>query len=61
VAQKADVSVSRAAELLAAAGDSVRTAIVMSRAGVDRASAEQMLDAAGGRVAAALEKAKQHG
>ena len=61
VARKADVSVSRAAELLAAAGDSVRTAIVMSRAGVDRASAEQMLDAAGGRVAAALEKAKQHG
>jgi N-acetylmuramic acid 6-phosphate etherase len=55
VAKAAEVSGERAEELLAASGDSVRTAIVMQRAGVDRASAERMLEAAGGRVAAALE------
>jgi VWFA-related protein len=38
--------------------DSVRAAIVMQRAGVDRASAERLLEAAGGRVAAALEMKK---
>src|SRR5947199_1987648 len=36
VAQAADVSGDRAAELLAAAGDSVRAAIVMERSKVDR-------------------------
>jgi N-acetylmuramic acid 6-phosphate etherase len=55
VGKAAGVSVERAAELLAAAGDSVRAAIVMERAKVDRAAAERMLADAGGRVAAALE------
>jgi N-acetylmuramic acid 6-phosphate etherase len=57
IARAAGVSNERATELLAAAGDSVRVAIVMSRAGVDRAAAERFLQAAGGRVTAALEKA----
>jgi N-acetylmuramic acid 6-phosphate etherase len=56
VASAADVSAERASELLAAAGDSVRTAIVMGRAGVDRQSAERMLEAAGGRIADALKR-----
>jgi N-acetylmuramic acid 6-phosphate etherase len=60
VARAAGVSGDRAAELLAAAGDSVRVAIVMERGKVDRAAAERMLAASGGRVAAALETAK-HG
>jgi N-acetylmuramic acid 6-phosphate etherase len=58
VARAAGVSGERAAELLAAAGDSVRAAIVMGRAGLDRAAAERMLASAGGRVAVALEIAK---
>jgi len=56
VAKAAEVSDDRAKELLAAGGDNVRVAIVMSRAGVDRAAAERLLNDAGGRVAAALEK-----
>jgi N-acetylmuramic acid 6-phosphate etherase len=56
VAQTAGVTAGRAAELLAAAGDSVRAAIVMERAQVDLATAERMLAASGGRVAAALKK-----
>jgi N-acetylmuramic acid 6-phosphate etherase len=60
VAAAAGVSSERAAELLAAAGDSVRAAVVMERAKVDRAEAERALAASGGRVAAALEMAK-HG
>jgi N-acetylmuramic acid 6-phosphate etherase len=54
VATAAGVSDARAAELLAVAGDSVRVAIVMERAHVDRAVAERRLVDAGGRVAAAL-------
>ena len=54
VAKAAGVSEERAAELLAASGDSVRVAIVMQRAGVERQSAERLLDAAGGRISAAL-------
>jgi N-acetylmuramic acid 6-phosphate etherase len=54
VGRAAGVTRDRAAELLAAAGDSVRVAIVMERAKVDRAAAERMLEEAGGRVAAAL-------
>jgi N-acetylmuramic acid 6-phosphate etherase len=60
VAAAAGVSSERAAELLAAAGDSVRAAVVMERAKVDRAEAEMALAASGGRVAAALEMAR-HG
>jgi N-acetylmuramic acid 6-phosphate etherase len=55
VAAAAEVSQERAVELLASAGDSVRVAIVMARAGVDRAEAERMLEASGGRVGIALE------
>jgi N-acetylmuramic acid 6-phosphate etherase len=56
VAKAAGVSEERAGELLAVSGDSVRIAIVMQRAGVERATAERLLEAAGGRVATALEK-----
>lgn len=58
VAQAAGVDYARAGELLGAAGNHVRTAIVMARAGVGRADAERLLQAAGGRVSAAL---GQHG
>jgi N-acetylmuramic acid 6-phosphate etherase len=54
VAQGAGVGAERAAELLAASGDRVRTAIVMGKAGVSREEAERRLAAAGGRVARAL-------
>jgi N-acetylmuramic acid 6-phosphate etherase len=60
IAQAAGVSSERAVDLLLASGDSVRAAIVMERARVDRAAAERMLAAAGGRVAVALEIAR-HG
>ena len=54
IAQGAGVSAERAAELLTASGNRVRTAIVMGRAGVSREEAERRLSAAGGRVARAL-------
>lgn len=54
IARAAGVSYERAAELLVAAGNSVRTAIVMARAGVDRGEAERRLAAARGRVSEAL-------
>jgi N-acetylmuramic acid 6-phosphate etherase len=54
VAQAAGVSDARAAELLAEGGQSVRTAIVMAKAGVGREEAERRLAAAGGRVSQAL-------
>jgi N-acetylmuramic acid 6-phosphate etherase len=60
VAQAAAVSEERASELLAAAGDNVRTAIVMARAGADRVSAEQRLTAARGRISEALRES-DHG
>jgi N-acetylmuramic acid 6-phosphate etherase len=44
----------QASMLLRSAGDSVRTAIVMSKRGVDRGEAERLLAAAGNRVSAAL-------
>jgi N-acetylmuramic acid 6-phosphate etherase len=56
IAQAAGVSYERAGELLAAAGNSVRTAIVMARAGVNRVDAEQRLAQAKGRVSEALKK-----
>jgi N-acetylmuramic acid 6-phosphate etherase len=56
IAQASGVSYERAGELLAAAGNSVRTAIVMARAGVDRADAERRLAQANGRVSEALKK-----
>src|ERR1051326_8802217 len=54
IAQAAGVSHERAGELLGAAGNRVRTAIVMGKAGVAREEAERRLAAAGGRVARAL-------
>jgi N-acetylmuramic acid 6-phosphate etherase len=54
IAEASGVTYERAGELLEAAGGSVRTAIVMSRLGLDRASAEARLAQAGGRVSEAL-------
>ncbi len=55
VSQACGIPIERAATLLEAAGDSVRTAIVMGKAGVGREEAERRLAEAGGRVSAALE------
>jgi N-acetylmuramic acid 6-phosphate etherase len=60
VARAAEVPDERAGELLAAAGNNVRTAIVMARAGVDRATAEQRLMSARGRISEALRE-ENHG
>jgi N-acetylmuramic acid 6-phosphate etherase len=54
VAQAAEVSYQRAGELLAQSGGSVRTAIVMAKAGIGREEAERRLAVAGGRVSKAL-------
>ncbi len=56
VAQAAGVSYQRAGELLAAAGNSVRTAILMGKSGLDREEAERRLAESGGRIAQALAK-----
>jgi N-acetylmuramic acid 6-phosphate etherase len=60
IASAAKVSNERAGELLAEAGDNVRVAIVMGRLNVDRAWAEQRLDAARGRVSEAVRES-DHG
>ena len=54
VAQAAGVSPERARELLAESGMSVRTAIVMGKAGIAREEAERRLAASHGRVRQAL-------
>ncbi len=54
VSRAADVPMERAAELLADAGDNVRVAILMAKAGVDRQEAARRLEAAGGRISRAL-------
>ena len=54
VAQAAGVSYSRAGELLAAAGNSVRTAILMGKSGMSREQAERRLAETGGRISKAL-------
>jgi len=54
IAAAADVSYERAGDLLEAAGYSVRAAILMGKAGVDRSEAERRLAAAGGRISKAL-------
>lgn len=54
VAQAAGVDYRRAAGLLAAAGDNVRAAILMGKAGLDREEAERRLASARGRIAQAL-------
>src|SRR5689334_4595615 len=56
IAMAAGVSYDRAGQMLMAAGNSVRTAIVMARAGVDRAEAERRLATAGGRITESLQK-----
>lgn len=54
ISQAAGVDYDRASELLGAANNVVRTAIVMAKTGVDREEAERRLAAAGGRVSQAL-------
>ena len=54
IEQAAGVSRSRAAELLEAAGRSVRTAIVMEKTHTSREDAETRLSRAGGRIREAL-------
>jgi N-acetylmuramic acid 6-phosphate etherase len=62
VAAQTAVSYDRAGELLDAAGQNVRAAILMGRAGCSREQAERLLAESGGRVALALSKAQQlHG
>ena len=57
VAQAAKVSYERAGELLPAAGNNVRTAILMAKTGAGREEAERRLAEAGGRISTALAKA----
>jgi N-acetylmuramic acid 6-phosphate etherase len=52
--QATGVPYQQAGELLEQAGGSVRTAIVMAKAGLGREQAEQRLAAAGGRVKEAI-------
>ena len=54
VSEAGNVDPGRAEELLDEANGSVRTAIVMARRKVGRAEAEQLLEATGGRISAAL-------
>jgi N-acetylmuramic acid 6-phosphate etherase len=54
VARAVGVTYESAGELLAAAGNSVRAAIVMGKMGVDRETAERRLADAGGRISEAL-------
>src|ERR1017187_9577502 len=59
VARGAGVSPERAIELLAESGMSVRTAILMGKAGIAREEAERRLAASGGRVRQALGEVRQ--
>lgn len=59
IAEAAAVSYETAGELLQKAGGSVKVAIVMARLVVDRAGAEALLAAAGGRVGEALQAVKE--
>lgn len=54
VAEAADVPLDQAADVLARAGDDIRTAIVMARAGVDADVAREAVRRHGGRVRDAL-------
>ena len=54
IRQATGVSAERAAQLLAAAGNSVRTAIVMEKKNVAREEAERLLAQAAGRIREAL-------
>jgi N-acetylmuramic acid 6-phosphate etherase len=57
VAEAAGISYERAGQMLEEAGNNVRTAILMARAGISRDEADRRLAAAGGRISRAL----QHG
>jgi N-acetylmuramic acid 6-phosphate etherase len=54
IARATGVTYERSGELLAASGNSVRTAIVMGKLGFDREQAEERLERAGGRISEAL-------
>ena len=54
IRQATGVSAERAAELLAAGGNSVRTAIIMEKTKTSRGEAERLLAQAGGRIREAL-------
>jgi N-acetylmuramic acid 6-phosphate etherase len=54
IAHATGASYAEAGELLAASGNSVRTAIVMGKLGFNRAQAEERLARAGGRISEAL-------
>ncbi len=60
IARAAGVPNEQAGELLAAAGNNVRVAIVMARTGIDRIQAERKLAAVQGRVSEALQ-GSEHG
>jgi N-acetylmuramic acid 6-phosphate etherase len=56
IARASGVSYEKSGEVLAAAGGTVRTAIIMARLGVDRDEAERRLAAARGRISETLRK-----
>ena len=56
IAAAGEVDGETASRLLEESGRVVRTAIVMARRGVGRAEAERLLEAAGGRISAVLER-----
>lgn len=59
IVESAGVSYEQAGELLRQSRGSVKLAIVMSRLAIDRAAAEAKLAQAGGRIAGALQPAKE--
>lgn len=61
VMEAGSVERDEARALLTAAGGSVKTALVMARAGVDARGARRRLEAAGGRIAGALATDPDHG
>ena len=61
LSETTDATYEEAGELIAEAGGSVKTAIVMRRAGVGREEAERMLAASGGFVRRALEGREESG
>jgi len=59
IAQAVGVSYERAAELLDASGNHVRTAILMGKTGLSRSEAQERLAEAGGRISLALARATE--
>jgi len=56
IAESASVTNERAGELLKESSGNVKAAVVMAKLAIDRAAAESMLAAAGGRISEALKK-----